>query len=98
MLTPSNALTHPFSSIGIHDRFLVDWGLSQFHPSVSLRGVDPRRVPHLVIARYITNNVTGPPPSFPGLPRQLCSNYGPNASVSRHRWQSSFFGGFNNIL
>jgi len=25
-----------------------------------------------------------------GLPCQLCFDYGPNTSVSRHRWQSSF--------
>ena len=42
-----NAPSQPFSSISIHDRCLVACGLSQFHDSVSLRGVDPGRVPHL---------------------------------------------------
>lgn len=60
-----NALAQPFSSIGVLGRFLVDWRLSQFNDSVSWRGVDPERVPHPVFTRYITNSITGPPPSFP---------------------------------
>lgn len=45
--TPGNALTHPFSSIGIRDCFLGNRGFSRFHPSVSLRRIDPLHVHYL---------------------------------------------------
>jgi len=57
-------LSSTISSINFHGRFLVDYGLSQFYDSVSLYDVDPGCVPHLGITRYITNTITGPPPSF----------------------------------